>query len=137
MSVASTEQARLRRLLAMKACHVDAMQVHRHGPGVGLGNDEERVAELGLVRHKRQAAPLTRLGHRGLEPREIGREERWRDAATKVVVMMRRHTAPAHAKGGEGLNLCICMVLLTLERRLGMGGEGLNPLQCQKAHTWW
>jgi hypothetical protein len=60
-----------------------------------------------------------------------------RDAATKVVVMMRRHTAPAHAKGGEGLNLCICMVLLTLERRLGMGGEGLNPLQCQKAHTWW
>ena len=29
--------------------------------------------------------------------------------------------------GGEGLNLCICMVLLTLERRLGMGGEGLNP----------
>ena len=60
-----------------------------------------------------------------------------RDAATKVVVMMRRHTAPAHAKGGEGLNLCICMVLLTLERRLGMGGEGLKPLQCQKAHTWW
>ena len=51
--------------------------------------------------------------------------------------MMRRHTAPAHAKGGEGLNLCICMVLLTLERRLGMGGEGLNPLQWQQAHTWW
>ena len=58
-----------------------------------------------------------------------------RDAATKVVVMMRRHTAPAHAKGGEGLNLCICMVLRTLERMLGMGGEGLNPLQWHQAHT--
>ena len=51
--------------------------------------------------------------------------------------MMRRHTAPAHAKGGEGLNLCICMVLRTLERMLGMGGEGLNPLQWHQAHTWW
>ena len=60
-----------------------------------------------------------------------------RDAATKVVVMMTRHTAPAHAKGGEGLNLCICMVLRTLERMLGMGGEGLNPLQWHQAHTWW
>jgi hypothetical protein len=28
-----------------------------------------------------------------------------RDAATQVVVMMRIHTAPAHVKGGEGLNL--------------------------------
>jgi hypothetical protein len=60
-----------------------------------------------------------------------------RDAATKVVVMMRRHTAPAHAKGGEGLNLCICMVLLTLERRLGKGGEGLNPWLWHPTHSWW
>ena len=43
-------------------------------------------------------------------------------------VMIRRHTAPAHDRGGEGLNLCLCTVLQPSERMLGMGGEGLNPL---------
>ena len=41
-------------------------------------------------------------------------------------VMIRRHTALALYRGGEGLNHCICTVLLALERIIGMGGEGLN-----------
>ena len=51
MSRASIEQARLRRLLAMKACHGDAMLVHpnRHEAEVGLLFDEERVRSWGLV----------------------------------------------------------------------------------------
>ena len=55
-----------------------------------------------------------------------------------AVVMVRRRTAPAHAKGGEGLNLCICMLLRTVERMLGMGGERLNPWQWHPTHScWW
>ena len=50
--------------------------------------------------------PWGMLGERGLETKQrTGEMRRWRDDETKVVVMMRRHTAPAHAKGGEGLNL--------------------------------
>ncbi len=38
--------------------------------------------------------------------------------------MMTRHTAPAHAKGGEGLNLGSCVLR---PRAATRGGEGLNP----------
>ena len=44
--------------------------------------------------------------------------------------MMRRHTAHAHDRGGEGLNLCLCTVLQAIERMIGMGGEGLNHCIC-------
>ena len=32
-------------------------------------------------------------------------------ASWRQLMMMKRLTAPAHAEGGEGLNLCICLVL--------------------------
>ena len=51
-----------------------------------------------------------------------------RDAATKVVVMMRRHTAPAHGRGGEGLNLGLCTVLHSSDRVIGMGLRAAHPL---------
>ena len=129
-SRATIDPARLPKRRAMTARHGEARLGYRHDAELWLLFDQERVRSWALV-----GGALSSLWHRGLEPREIGREERWRDAATKVVVMMRRHTAPAHTKGGEGLNLCICMVLRTLERMLGMGGEGLNPLQWHQAHT--
>ena len=45
-------------------------------------------------------------------------------------VMTRRHRAPAHDRGGEGLNLGLCTVLQSSERMIGMGGEGLNHCIC-------
>ena len=56
-------------------------------------------------------------------------------------VMIRRHTALAQYRGGEGLNLCICTVLLALERIIGMGGEGLilciRSIQSIQASAGW
>ena len=49
MSRASSEQARLRRRLAMKARHGDARLVYRHEAEVRLLFDEERVRSWGLV----------------------------------------------------------------------------------------
>ena len=45
-----------------------------------------------------------------------------------AVLMMRRHATPAYDRGGEGLNLCLCTVQQAIERMIGTGGEGLNPL---------
>ena len=52
-------------------------------------------------------------------------------------VMMNRHTTPAHDRGGEGLNLCLCTVLQAIEQMIGMGGEGLNPLYMHGAGSVW
>ena len=66
---AELQRARLLLLCAMRARDGDALLLHRHEDEVGLGNDEGRVGRVELVGHVREAAPLGRLGERGLKPK--------------------------------------------------------------------